>query len=230
MDIIPEKHSGRARNEPKRPTASRQRRPTSPCEWTSVETTSTMRRQSVKDLYYGIQRPARLVSLENVDFDPEETPRPSVQRRYCHLCPWFNPLGTVKCRCGHILCGQCDDLTPGAIATSDGSAECAENVPHSKGGHLLEDTTRSQPLNRQVPKQAHLEQQNLKHQVSNNSLKRRHGRLKWRNFRILSKYLIPYCGCTFVNLLIRSAACSDAGEPALWTTKFLWSLSPTTED
>jgi hypothetical protein len=63
----------------KRLTATDQRKMS--CEWRSYETTSTMRCQSVKDLfyYYGIQRPAGLVSSENFAFNPELSPRPLVK-------------------------------------------------------------------------------------------------------------------------------------------------------
>lgn len=47
--------------------------------WTSIETTSTVRRQSVRDLYhyYGIQRPSGLASVENSPYNSEMAPQRS---------------------------------------------------------------------------------------------------------------------------------------------------------
>jgi hypothetical protein len=164
---IPEKRSRQTRDESKRRTALRQEKATSPCEWISAETTSTMCRQSVKDLYYhyGIQRPAGLVSSENVAFEPEETPRPSLQQRHCHMCSWDNSPGTKKCICGHILCKQCDHISSEAIAKSVGSADSGGHIAKDDDRHILEDTQRSQSSDRGRPKQVHQEHQNQKHNV-----------------------------------------------------------------
>lgn len=75
MSVIQERPSKPAPQKSGRHTATGQRKTS--CEWLSVETTSSMRRQSVKDLYYhyGIQRPAGLVSSESIAFNPELTLR-----------------------------------------------------------------------------------------------------------------------------------------------------------
>jgi hypothetical protein len=79
----------------------------------STETTSTMRRQSVRDIYnyYGIERPSGLVSSDYLQDDFDTLQLPANTRRYCHLCHWVN--GEVdKCwGCGHRLCQQCDELS-----------------------------------------------------------------------------------------------------------------------
>lgn len=79
----------------------------------SIATTSTVRRESVRQLFddYGIQRPAGLlskdVSREMVDM------RPSSPYKYCHVCSYINSGTSVKCwRCGHRFCSQCNNHTP----------------------------------------------------------------------------------------------------------------------
>lgn len=66
----------------------------------SGETTSTMRRQSVRDLFrdYGIERPRGLASSECLAFISEDGLR-NQRYRYCHLCRWVNGPGTECERC-----------------------------------------------------------------------------------------------------------------------------------
>jgi hypothetical protein len=87
----------------------------------SIETTSTMRRQSVRDLYerYGIGRPSGLASR---DHSMEDMPQPSLKHRYCHVCSWINGPDTSCWRCGHRFCDTCDDLSPRQRAQEWGSS------------------------------------------------------------------------------------------------------------
>jgi hypothetical protein len=82
----------------------------------SALTTSTTRRQSVRDLFshYGIERPAGLLSSsEDASRDLEDTLRPARSHRYCHVCSWLNSGSQNKCwRCRHRLCVECDALSP----------------------------------------------------------------------------------------------------------------------
>jgi hypothetical protein len=76
----------------------------------SFATTSTLRRQSVRDLFndYGIDRPAGLVS-NNASTESGETPKLYELTRKCHLCAWINSDPQPLCwRCGHKLCSSCE--------------------------------------------------------------------------------------------------------------------------
>ncbi|KAF4628174.1 hypothetical protein G7Y89_g9977 [Cudoniella acicularis] len=79
----------------------------------SILTTSTIRRQSVRDLYYdyGIERPARLVSSDR-SRDMDYTPRPNNPHRHCHNCSWVNSSPSLRCwKCRHRFCEQCKVLS-----------------------------------------------------------------------------------------------------------------------
>lgn len=145
----------------RRHIATDQRKALTSCDWLSVETTSTLRRQSVKDLYYhyGIQRPAGLVSSENTVFHPEEAPRPFSKYRICHVCSWATAPDIIKCRCGHSLCRECENSSPEAITTSDGSADCIANVPRCEGKHLQKAKSMTEFPDSEIPKPPYEEQQ-----------------------------------------------------------------------
>ena len=80
----------------------------------SNATTSTIRRQSVRDLFkdFGIERPAGLVS-RGQSYEVEETPEQASGKRLCHACLRINTRFAITCsRCSHKLCFQCDELSP----------------------------------------------------------------------------------------------------------------------
>jgi hypothetical protein len=153
MSINQEDSSRPGAPKSKQHTDRDQRKAPTSCEWLSAETTSTMRQQSVKDLYYyyGIQRPAGLVSSENIAFHPEETPRRLAKYIFCHACSWTSAPDNIECRCGHSFCGECDSASPEAITTSDGSADCIDNVPQREGKHLEKDKSRTEFPDSDVP-------------------------------------------------------------------------------
>ncbi|KAH7418111.1 hypothetical protein BKA64DRAFT_700648 [Cadophora sp. MPI-SDFR-AT-0126] len=77
----------------------------------SIATSSTIRRQNVRDLFrdYGIQRPAGLASRE-VSQDMGESTHMSNTRTFCHVCSWSNSRTSIKCmRCSHQFCTQCKE-------------------------------------------------------------------------------------------------------------------------
>jgi len=159
VSLLQEKSTLPTPQKPRQQTATDQRKTSS--EWLSVETTSTMCRQSVKDLYYyyGIQRPVGLVLSENVAFNPELTPRPVLKYIYCRVCSLPSSLDALKRKCGHSLCGSRECPSPEAITTRDGSAECTDKC---EGIPLQEDKARVQSPDCEVPRQAHLEQQTVR--------------------------------------------------------------------
>ncbi|EKD20883.1 hypothetical protein MBM_01565 [Drepanopeziza brunnea f. sp. 'multigermtubi' MB_m1] len=78
----------------------------------SIASTSTTRRQDVRDLFeeYGIQRPPGLASRE-VSRDLGEST--CGQPKYCHVCSCSNSHTSMKCwRCSHRLCYICIDHLP----------------------------------------------------------------------------------------------------------------------
>lgn len=80
----------------------------------SNATTSTIRRQSVRDLFkdFGIERPAGLVS-RGQSYEIEETLKQARGKRLCHACFRINTRFSITCsRCSHKLCYQCDELSP----------------------------------------------------------------------------------------------------------------------
>lgn len=77
----------------------------------SIATTSTIRRQNVRDLFddYGIQRPAGLASRE-VSQNVDEPTCVSNMRTFCHVCSWNNSCTSIKCmRCSHQFCTRCKE-------------------------------------------------------------------------------------------------------------------------
>ncbi|XMA08409.1 hypothetical protein WAI453_001200 [Rhynchosporium graminicola] len=75
----------------------------------TIATTSTMRRQNVRDLFddFGIQRPAGLASREVSRYIGEPT-YSTEQQTLCHLCSWSSSQDSEKCwRCNHRFCVQC---------------------------------------------------------------------------------------------------------------------------
>jgi hypothetical protein len=80
----------------------------------SNATTSTIRRQSVRDLFkdFGIERPAGLVS-RGQSYEVEEIAKQAREKRLCHDCLRINTRFSITCsRCSHKLCFQCDKLSP----------------------------------------------------------------------------------------------------------------------
>ena len=75
----------------------------------SFVTTSTIRRQSVRDLFadYGIDRPSGLVS-KSASREEEMQPGKEDLDGRCHLCLWPHTINNTKCwRCGHARCWKC---------------------------------------------------------------------------------------------------------------------------
>jgi hypothetical protein len=74
---------------------------------TSAETTHSMRRQSVRDLYhqYGIERPIGLLSSEF-----EESPLRVTTKKYCHMCYYIVEHGITCSKCDHHFCKECHDV------------------------------------------------------------------------------------------------------------------------
>ncbi|KAG4025933.1 hypothetical protein MFRU_048g00440 [Monilinia fructicola] len=78
---------------------------------TSINTTSTLRRQSVRELFdkYGMERPPGLASSEMVLGEANKSHR----HRVCHLCMWIHDKNENMCwKCGHRLCKACGRLSP----------------------------------------------------------------------------------------------------------------------
>ncbi|KAH9223819.1 hypothetical protein DL95DRAFT_400375 [Leptodontidium sp. 2 PMI_412] len=85
----------------------------------SIATTSTIRRQNVRDLFddYGIQRPAGLASRE-VSQDLGEPTSAIGPGTFCHVCSWSNSRTSTKCwRCSHQFCTQCKE-NPSQLPTT----------------------------------------------------------------------------------------------------------------
>ncbi|KAH8663527.1 hypothetical protein BGZ60DRAFT_529792 [Tricladium varicosporioides] len=79
----------------------------------SIITTSSVRRQSVRDLYYdyGIERPARLVSSSGESHNAADIQAHETTSQPCHNCGWINRGPSLKCwRCRHRFCDDCDGL------------------------------------------------------------------------------------------------------------------------
>ena len=97
----------------------------------SIATTSTIRRQNVRDLFddYGIQRPAGLASRE-VSQNVDEPTYVSSTRTFCHVCSWSNSRTSIKCmRCSHQFCTRCKEHT--------------SKLPSTQEEETLDDTTTS---------------------------------------------------------------------------------------
>ncbi|TGO45858.1 hypothetical protein BCON_0360g00020 [Botryotinia convoluta] len=93
----------------------------------SIRTTSTLRRQSVRDLFdkHGIERPSGLASSE---MGREETNK-SQRQRVCHICMWIHDKNENTCwKCGHRLCKACDRLLPFSNGGKDASFDYNRGV------------------------------------------------------------------------------------------------------
>jgi hypothetical protein len=80
----------------------------------SNATSSTTRRQSVRDLFkdFGIERPAGLAS-RGTSYETGDISRLVREHRQCHVCSRVNTSLSITCsRCNHKLCLQCDALPP----------------------------------------------------------------------------------------------------------------------
>lgn len=107
-------------------------------EWTSIETTSTMRRQSVRDLYrsHGIERPTGFLSSDDLAFDLQETPRPGETHASCQVCLWANDKNNIYCKCGHLLPKNLDMLSSISVAGGDGTVHSQRKISQSKFQNL----------------------------------------------------------------------------------------------
>ncbi|TGO30451.1 hypothetical protein BPAE_0005g00470 [Botrytis paeoniae] len=97
----------------------------------SIRTTSTLRRQSVRDLFdtYGIERPPGLASSE---VGREETNKPQ-RDRVCHICMWIHDKNQNTCwKCGHRLCKACDRLLQFSNGGKDASSDYNRVVPFDR--------------------------------------------------------------------------------------------------
>ncbi|TGO59534.1 hypothetical protein BOTNAR_0160g00100 [Botryotinia narcissicola] len=94
----------------------------------SIRTTSTLQRQSVRDLFdtHGIERPTGLASSE---VEREETDKPE-RHRVCHICMWIHEKNENTCwKCGHRLCKACDRLLTFSNGGKDASFVYNRAVP-----------------------------------------------------------------------------------------------------
>lgn len=76
----------------------------------SNATDSTIRRQSVRDLFqgFGIERPAGLASRET-SYEKSDLPIPVRRGKQCHICSKMNPSVSIACsRCKHKPFRECD--------------------------------------------------------------------------------------------------------------------------
>lgn len=107
-------------------------------EWTSIETTSTMRRQSVRDLYrsHGIERPAGLLSSDDLAFGLQETPTPGKNHASCQVCLWANDENSMYCTCEHLLPTNPDMLSSIPMTGGDGTVHSQQKVVQSKFQNL----------------------------------------------------------------------------------------------
>jgi hypothetical protein len=83
------------------------------CSDTSVPTTSTTRRQDVRDLYYqhGISRPRGLVSSDVLHHEKNDGSRKASPHIRCHICCSYTRVMAKRCTCcEHEFCIQCDAL------------------------------------------------------------------------------------------------------------------------
>ncbi|KAE8452002.1 hypothetical protein EG329_002167 [Mollisiaceae sp. DMI_Dod_QoI] len=98
----------------------------------SFATTSTIRRQSVRDLFedYGIETPEGLAPSKEPPHNIEDTPRP---HRFCHVCSWANSGPSTKCwRCNHQLCEICDAQSPQPMTLGEPSLRYSERFSKVK--------------------------------------------------------------------------------------------------
>ncbi|APA10449.1 hypothetical protein sscle_06g052190 [Sclerotinia sclerotiorum 1980 UF-70] len=122
----------------------------------STRTTSTLRRQSVRDLFdtYCIERPPGLASSEVAR---EEIHKPQ-RHRVCHLCMWIHDKNENTCwKCGHRLCKACDRLLPFSNGGRDASFD-QDRVfsANRQAASRLPRITTPRPAKRQITKQSML--------------------------------------------------------------------------
>ncbi|KUJ21173.1 uncharacterized protein LY89DRAFT_729966 [Mollisia scopiformis] len=119
----------------------------------SLATSSTIRRQSVRDLFedYGIERPEGLASSNESSRDIEDLPRPTRPHRFCHMCAWVNSGPSVKCwRCSHRLCSICDAQSPQPVTRKEPSLGYSERFTKSKGLENQPSLVSSSKYNRDI--------------------------------------------------------------------------------
>lgn len=99
---VPSRNARSFRQRPQRPEIFRSE--------SSNTTTSTMRRQSVRELFEdrGIERPAGLASPKNSSDDTSYKYHPSKAHVSCHHCSFKNKYVQIQCqKCGHHFCNRC---------------------------------------------------------------------------------------------------------------------------
>ncbi|KAF7937475.1 uncharacterized protein EAE98_001789 [Botrytis deweyae] len=121
----------------------------------SMRTTSTLRRQSVRNLFdkHGIERPPGLASSE---VGREETNEPQ-RHRVCHLCMWIHDKNENTCwKCGHRLCKACDRLLTFSNGGKDASFDYKRVVPvdRKEASKPVHYVTTPRPSKGQILKQS----------------------------------------------------------------------------
>ncbi|TGO89837.1 hypothetical protein BPOR_0091g00030 [Botrytis porri] len=121
----------------------------------STRTTSTLQRQSVRDLYakHGIERPPGLASSE---IAREEINRPQ-RHSVCHICMWIHDKNENTCwKCGHRLCRACDRLQPFSHGGKDTSFDYDRglSIDRKEASKPLHYVTTPRPSKGQITKQS----------------------------------------------------------------------------
>ncbi|TGO11291.1 hypothetical protein BTUL_0113g00210 [Botrytis tulipae] len=121
----------------------------------SIRTTSTLQRQSVRDLFdtHGIERPPGLASSEVAR---EETDKPE-RHRVCHICMWIHEKNENTCwKCGHRLCKACDRLLTFSSGGKDASFDYNRAVPvdRKEGSKPVHYITTPRPSKSQILRQS----------------------------------------------------------------------------
>lgn len=106
----------------------------------SLITTSTMRRQSVIDLYhhYGIERPARLVSSREPS-RIDDTPKPPKPQWTCHNCSWINNSSVINCWRCDMPADDDDEMIDGSDGA--GASKMEEKSRKSRGKPMMDPQT-----------------------------------------------------------------------------------------
>ncbi|TEY54812.1 hypothetical protein BOTCAL_0237g00150 [Botryotinia calthae] len=121
----------------------------------SIRTTSSLRRQSVRDLFdtHGIERPHGLASSEAAR---EEIKKPR-KHLVCHVCMWIHDKNENTCwKCGHRLCKACDRLLPFSNGGKDASFDYDRvvSVDRKEAGRPVHYVTTPRPSKGQIIRQS----------------------------------------------------------------------------